>query len=159
MRQDEIQEAVSETLVATGYLAGHLGRLTARLKDVFPLTREQIERWSDEERETLHAYLRMFEQLQDIMTRRIFRGILMLQNEDATALSARNLFRRLEKVGALESADAWIEVNKTRNALVHEYLLDFAQLASLANAAWSVTPILLAETARATEYLRHEKLI
>jgi hypothetical protein len=159
VKHDEIQEAVSETLVATGYLAAHLGRLTVRLKDIFPLTREQIERWDDQERETLHAFLRMFEQLQDIMTRRIFRGILMLQNEDATALSARNMFRRLEKLGAIDSADAWIEVNKTRNALVHEYPLDFAQLATLSNDAWSVTQTLLAETARATEYLRHEKLI
>ena len=63
----------------------------------------------------------MVEQLQDLTSRQILRGLLALLGEDPAGLSAKNLFRRLETLGALPSADRWLELASVRNTLVHEY--------------------------------------
>ena len=95
MTRDEVQEATREAAQAAEHLAAHLERLHARTDSWFPLTVEALSRWEDEERERLHALLRMFDQLYDLTARQLFRGLLFLSGETVAGLSARNQFRRI----------------------------------------------------------------
>lgn len=101
----------------------------------------------------------MFEQLHDLVSRRLFRGALLLSGEDPASLSARNLYRRLEKLGAISSADEWIDLATTRNLLVHDYPVNAAQHADRANRAWRDLDPLLMATRKIADYIRSEGLL
>lgn len=159
MTRDDVAAATREAIAACEQLAGHLGRLRARMAGLFPLTEQSFAGWSDEDRERLHALLRMFEQLHDLVGRRLFRGALSLSGEDPAALSARNLVRRLETLGGIASADRWLDLSTTRNLLVHDYPVNARQQADRGNLAWNALANLLAATVRIIDFIRSEDLL
>lgn len=148
-----------ELLAAAEDLAGHLRRLRDRLRPIFPLAEGVTAEWSDEDHLRVQAFLRMFEQLQDLLGRSLFRGTLTLADEAVGALSARNVAQRMEKLGAIESADRWSELVAIRNALIHGYAAAPGQQVGLANRAWAAAEDLLATRASVADYVRREKLI
>jgi hypothetical protein len=156
---DDVRDATREAAVATEDLAAHMVRLRERVATHFPLTAGMVAGWDDDPKERLHAMLRMFEQLYDLVGRKLLRGYLLLSGEDATRLSAMNVARRVEALGALPSADRWIELGATRNRLVHDYPVTTALRADMGNAAWDHMDDLLEATALALRRLREERLI
>lgn len=159
MTLDDIRESTREAVDAVEQLAAHFERVRIRSAADFPLTGEAIAQWEDEPRERLHVMLRMFEQLYDLIGRRLFRGFLLLSGEDAAGLSARNLFRRMEALNGLSSADRWIEIGTTRNLLVHDYPTSAARQAERGNRAWADSDDLLAAAQMVIARLREEQLI
>ncbi|MEH3045577.1 hypothetical protein [Sphingomonas adhaesiva] len=159
MTRDEVQEATQEAAVAAEHLAAHAERLIARMASLFPLEGATLMRWEDEERERLHALLRMFDQLYDMTSRKLFRGLLFLSGETIAGLSAQNQFRRIEALGGIASADRWIELGTTRNVLAHDYPTRPAKQAERANLAWRDLPDLIAGTRRIISLLQSEGLI
>lgn len=159
MTRDEVIEATAEAAAATLQLVGHLERLCERMRADFPLTPDKLAGWGDEPRERLHALLRMFEQLYDLVSRRILRGFIWLSGEDAAELSAKNLFRRAETLGALLSADRSIELGTTRNRLAHEYPTSAQRQAERANTAWEDLEDLIANSRKAIARLDEEELL
>ena len=159
MTRDEVQEATAEAVHAAEALSAHLGRLSDRMRARFPIEPDQLARWDDEPREQLHALLRMFEQLFDLTSRKLFRGVLALSGESFVGLSAQNQFRRMEAVGAIDSADRWIELAATRNILVHDYPVNSAAQAARANRAWADLPELLSAARQTIQHLRKEDLL
>lgn len=121
MTRDEVQEATQEAAPAAEQLAAHAERLRGRMAPNFPLDGATLAGWQDEDRERLHALLRMFDQLYDLVSRKLFRGMLFLSGETIAGLSAQNQFRRIEALGGIMSADRWIELSTTRNILAHDY--------------------------------------
>ena len=158
MNAEDAKAATREAVEAARALSAHLQRLKVRLVPAFPIDEARLAGWGDEDRERLHAFCRMFEQLQDMVSRKLFRGILTLSGEDPASLSARNLFRRLERIGALANADRWIEIATVRNALVHDYPTTPAQQAKLANLAWEALDDLIAANGQALAYIEREAL-
>lgn len=159
MTRDEVQEATAEAARAAEALSAHLDRLCGRIRARFPIEPEHLARWDDEPREQLHALLRMFEQLFDLTSRKLFRGLLALSGESFVALSAQNQFRRIETLGAIDSADRWIELAATRNILVHDYPVHSVAQAARANRAWRDLPELISATRSTLAYLRNEGLL
>lgn len=159
MRRDETVAATREAMVACEMLSAHLDRLAQRMVADFPLLPPQLQQWPDEQRERLHALLRMFEQLHDLVGRRLFRGALSLSGEDPAGLSARNLNRRLETLGGIADADGWLDLTATRNLLVHDYPVNAAQQADRANRAWRDLPMLIAATHLIIAFIRSEGLL
>lgn len=159
MTRDEIAESTRDALAATEAITAHLDRLRARLANSFPLEPAVLVTWGDDERERLHAFLRMFEQSYDLISRQLFRGALALSGEDPASLSAQNLFRRLEKLGAIENASAWLELSTTGNMLIHEYPIDAVKQAALANRAWRELPRLLSTARSIIGFIRSEDLL
>jgi hypothetical protein len=157
--RDEVQEATAEAVRASEALSAHLDRLSGRMRARFPIEPDQLTRWADEPREQLHALLRMFEQLFDLTSRKLFRGVLALSGESFVALSAQNQFRRIEALGGIDSADRWIELAATRNILVHDYPVNPVAQAARANRAWADLPELLSATRQTIQHLRKENLI
>ncbi len=159
MTLEEIREATIEAVQSAEELAAHLERLTARMAALLPAQDDALSGWGDDPWERLHAMLRMFEQLYDLTSRKLFRGFLALSGEMVAGLSSRNQFRRVEALGGIDSADRWIEIGATRNMLAHDYPTNAAARAQRANRAWADVPALLAETRRTVASLRTEKLI
>lgn len=143
MTRDEVREATQEAVDAAEQLTAHLERLIRRIGDWFPLESATLMAWGDDERERLHAMLRMFDQLYDLVTRKLYRGLLFLSGERIEGLSAQNQFRRVEALGGT-SADRWIELGTTRNLLAHDYPTNAAVQAQRPNRAWQDTPDLIA---------------
>ncbi len=156
MTRDDAREATREAALSAVAVADHLDRLRGRLATTFPVDATTLAGWSDDPRERLHALLRMSEQLFDLTSRKLIRGYLFLAGETIAGLSAQNQFRRIESLGALESADRWIELGTIRNMLVHDYPSNPVAQAARANLAWTALPDLIAQTRRIVAALRDE---
>lgn len=159
MTREEALAATAEAAVAAEHLAAHLDRLRHRVAGLFPLDGTRLVEWNDEERERLHALLRMFDQLYDLATRKLIRGLLFLLGEPVAGLSVRNQFRRAEALSAITAANRWIELGTTRNILAHDYPTRADQQAERANLAWHDLPDLIADTRRIIDLLRSEGLL
>ncbi len=159
MTRDEVRAATIEAVQAAEELAAHLERLAGRMAALLPVEPDALSRWDDDPWERLHALLRMFEQLYDLTSRKLFRGFLFLSGETIAGLSAQNQFRRIEALGGIDSADRWIEIGATRNILVHDYPTNVTARAQRANQAWTDLPTLIAATRQTIRALRAEKLI
>lgn len=159
MTRDEVLEATREAMGAADQLADHLDRMRTRLASWFPLDGEGIAAWGDDERERLHALLRMFHRLYDLTSRKLVRGLLFLSGETIAGLSAQNQFRRAEAIGGLPDADRWIELGATLNILAHDYPTRSEAQAARANLAWRILPALVDGTRRIVAQLLSERLI
>jgi hypothetical protein len=156
---DDVREATAEAAAAAEQVSAHLQRLADRLEATMPVAPDVLSGWGDDPRERMHALLRMFEQLFDLVTRKLFRGFLFLSGETIAGLSAQNQFRRVEALGGITSADRWMEIGATRNVLVHDYPVNAAAQAARTNRAWHDLPTLLAETHIVIAKLRSESMI
>ncbi len=159
MTHEDTAIAVQDAFTASLNIVGHLERLRGRMNGNFPLSADMMDGWSDPQFEQLHTFLHLFEQLQEMIGRLLFRGTMILLSEDADALSARNLYRRLEKLGAIESAEEWIDLGKVRNRLVHEYPTNSARQVSRANMAWENYERLIAVHRQLSKFLISERLV
>ena len=156
MTRDDVLAATREAAVSADAVADHLERLRHRLEPAFPLDPVVLAGWDDDPRERLHALLRMYEQLFDLTSRKLFRGYLFLAGETIAGMSAQNQFRRIEALGPLSDADRWIELGTIRNMLVHDYPSNPVAQATRANLAWNALPDLIAQTRSVVATLRAE---
>ncbi|WP_420607387.1 hypothetical protein [Novosphingopyxis sp.] len=159
MNREELLAATAEAASAAASVADHLDRLTARIGSRFPLQGSDLREWDDDPRERLHAFLRLFEQLFDLTSRKLFRGVLVLSGETITGMSLQNQFRRVEALGGIESAGRWIELGAARNILVHDYSTDPDAQAARANRAWNDAPDLTAATRSTIAWLGREEYL
>lgn len=90
--------------------------------------------------ERVDAFSARFGRLQDTIGDRLVPELLrQLLEKPGSALD--NL-HRLEKLGLLESAEAWIEARNLRNRLVHEYIRDPAEFLGALDRAGQLVPLL-----------------
>ena len=81
-----------------------------------------------EHSEMLDAFVARFSRLQDTVGDKLLPAILKL-NLESVGSQLDNLFRA-EKLGWIDSADQWIELQGLRNSLVHEYMTSPEKLLS-----------------------------
>ncbi|MDX8413401.1 MAG: hypothetical protein R8J85_04870 [Mariprofundales bacterium] len=93
----------------------------AQLSPQLPFDEHKIDRLSDVEFAVVDQLLARFGQLQDTMGKSLFPAILELTKEQGELVAFIDQLHRLEKLGAVTSADAWLELRALRNALTHEY--------------------------------------
>lgn len=78
--------------------------------------------------EQLEAFVSRYGRMQDTMADKLLpRWLLALAERPGSQIETLN---RAERLGVLESAEAWLEARNLRNRLVHEYMTDaevFAQ--------------------------------
>ena len=96
--------------------------------------------------ERLDAFVSRFGRLQDTLADK-FLPVLLDAMAERRGAAIENL-DRAERLGWLESTDAWLEMRKLRNQMVHEYIEDPAILASALQMAHMQVPMLV-ETSRA----------
>lgn len=129
-----------------------------RLAQLFPLADTQIDKLNDDNQESLDAFLKRFEQLEDIIENRLFRGLAVLEQEDILEKSKRDLVNLMEKFGVLESADQWASLSTLRNKLTHEYPRTPAKQAERINEVFKQAPIMLTVLERIKDHALKKEL-
>lgn len=113
-----------------------MARAHGKIAAFLPAATEVLQRLDDAQVETLDAYLYRFTKLQDAMGHRLFPQTLELLAEHTRDMAFIDQLNRLEQLGALPSAERWLELRQLRNTLAHEYSDDKNRLAEGINAAF-----------------------
>lgn len=88
---------------------------------LFPITPEQLAAFSDEQEESIDALILRYSQCVTMIQEQLFRGIAYLELEDISDKSNRDKSLLMEKLGAIESADAFGTAAMLRNKFSHHY--------------------------------------
>jgi len=91
--------------------------------------------------ERLDAFVSRFGRLQDTVGDKLLPALLISMAEKPGA--AIDNLDRAEKLGFIESAEAWMEMRRLRNQMVHEYIEDLVILASALRAGHTFVPSLV----------------
>lgn len=127
--------------------ARNLAQLTwlrPRLADLLPLSAATMASLSRDRLIEIDAFLKRFENAQDIMQRRLFRAVLMAEGEAVRGQPSAEIAERLVARGALSDAAPWKALAELRNRLSHDYPLDPAVQAERVNQVDGAIPILVA---------------
>jgi hypothetical protein len=120
----------------------HLSSTNHRLfGDLFTIERAQQLEIDPELSERLDAFVSRFGRLQDTVGDKLLPALLAALGE--TPGPAMDNLDKAEKFGLLPSSDAWMEMRKLRNQMVHEYIEDLAVLCSALRAGHQFVPSLV----------------
>lgn len=125
------------------YLLDTDGRLFG---DLFTIERAQKIQADPLLAERLDAFVSRFGRLQDTVGDKLLPTLLLALAE--TPGPAIDNLDKAEKFGLIESADAWLEMRKLRNQMVHEYIEDMAVLSSALRSGHAFVPALVAAARR-----------
>ena len=101
-----------------------LGRLIFSMEKMvylFPLSLERLNDITEEQKESIDAYIFRYTQCVSMMQDHIFKGIAIAEQEDLSDKSNRDKSLLMEKLGAIESADSFGSATVLRNRFVHVY--------------------------------------
>lgn len=125
----------------------HADRLTwsiAYLSKHFPLSASTLDCFDDTELAVLDQFSTRFSKLQDFMGAKLFPAVLELTKEPGSLNAFLDKLYRLEKIGALPSAEQWLKLREIRNAFSHDYPEDAELQAETLNKAMILVNDLLA---------------
>lgn len=116
-----------------------------------PFTIERARRIAEDETlsERVDAFVSRFSRLQDTIGDKLLPAYLAAHGE-RVATFTENL-DRAERLGLIDDAQAWFDMRKLRNQMVHEYIEDPAVLASALQAGHDFVPALVAAAAKLTK--------
>jgi hypothetical protein len=90
-----------------------------RTAHLFPLEGATLETLDDESRERLDAFRVRFADLQDLLSGKIFRSLLLLEEE--TPVAQLDVLNAIEKRAIIPSFKEWKRLRDVRNAFMHDY--------------------------------------
>jgi len=125
----------------------HADRLQWSMKEMnghLPFTAESLDRLTDMEIAILDQFSTRFAKLQDVMGMKLFSAILELTKEQGELDAFVDKLNRLEKIGAIPSAEDWLVLREMRNAFSHEYPDDPEIQAAIINKAFMLAGKLIA---------------
>jgi len=145
-------ELAHEHVAAARDLLDQIDRLSARVASLFPVHVETFPTLPEDDGYRLLAFLKRFEELQDLTQRKLFRLVLITEDEDPRDYTTAELVGWIEKLGLVETR-TWRAASSVRNVLVHDYPLNAAQEVDRANSAWTNLPTLRAGADAAIKHL------
>jgi hypothetical protein len=92
-----------------------------KTKALFPLTLERATTLTEDEEESVDALILRYSQCVSMIQDQLFRGIAYLEQEDISDKSNRDKALLMEKLGAIQSADAFGTATVLRNKFSHHY--------------------------------------
>lgn len=112
------------------------------LQHLFPMTVEQIENITEDDRVKCDALLYRFTHLQDTMAGKVLSLWLEITAEQTQSLSFIDKLNLLERREIIESAYQWQNLRDLRNKLSHEYDDKPERQAELLNHVWQSFPMI-----------------
>jgi hypothetical protein len=109
-----------------------------------PFTSESLDHLTDMEMAILDQFSTRFAKLQDTMGVKLFPAVLELTKEQGVLDAFVDKLNRLEKIGAIPSANDWLMLREMRNAFSHEYPDDPDIQAAILNRAFALAKELIA---------------
>ncbi len=94
--------------------------------------------------ERIDAFVGRFGRLQDTLGDKLLPNLLSLLKEPPRAFI--DTLDRAERLGWINSADAWVNARQLRNRMVHEYMESPARFVDAINAAHEFVPMLASAT-------------
>ena len=113
------------------------------MSDRLPLTPDKLSALSDMDLAILDQFSTRFSKLQDAMGDKLFPAVLELTKELSELLTFVDKLNRLEKIGAIESAEQWLLLREMRNQFSHDYPDDPEIQAAILNKAFELAKNLL----------------
>lgn len=105
--------------------------------------------------ERVDAFVGRFGRLQDTLGDKLLPNLLSLLKEPPRAFI--DTLDRAERLGWINSADAWVDARQLRNRMVHEYMENPARFVEAINAAHEFVPM-LASAAQAMTLEVHSRI-
>ncbi len=124
----------------------HADRLTwavTRLHARFPLSASTMRDLDDTELAVLDQFSTRFSKLQDAMGAKLFPAVLELTKEQGELPAFLDKLYRLEKIGAILSAEHWLLLREMRNEFSHDYPDDPTIQSAILNKAYNLAGDLL----------------
>jgi hypothetical protein len=113
----------------------HLCHALTLLNSILPVTGDRLEQLTDAQTQSLDQFILRFTKLQDAIGSCLFPAILQYLQEPYEDRPMLDKLNRLEKLGYIQSAEAWQYLRNTRNKFAHEYPDDQEKNAALINIA------------------------
>lgn len=114
----------------------HADRLAWSMSHIrFPLSAEALSQTDDTELAILDQFSTRFSKLQDAMGAKLFPAVLELSKEQGELAAFLDQLNRLEKIGAIPSAENWLLLREMRNQFSHDYPDDPALQSAILNKA------------------------
>lgn len=124
----------------------HAGRLAWAMNHLcasFPLSANALRDMEDTELAVLDQFSTRFSKLQDAMGAKLFPAVLELTKEQGEFSAFLDKLYRLEKIGAISSAEHWLLLREMRNEFSHDYPDDPAIQSAILNKAYHLADDLL----------------
>ncbi|QWF71954.1 TM1812 family CRISPR-associated protein [Methylomonas paludis] len=115
-----------------------------QLQPQLPFSAATLPGLSDMELAVLDQFSTRFSKLQDLMGAKLFPAVLELTKEPGELNAFIDKLNRLEKIGAIPSADDWLLLREIRNAFAHDYPENPDLQAEILNKAYGLAGQLLA---------------
>lgn len=93
----------------------------AKTEPLFPFTAASVAAMSGDQEEAVDALILRYSQCVSMIQDQIFRGIAYLEQEDIADKSNRDKALLMEKLGAIQSAEAFGSAALLRNKFAHHY--------------------------------------
>jgi hypothetical protein len=90
-----------------------------RTAHLFPLDGTSLEALDDDGKERLDAFRVRFADLQDLLSGKVFRSLLILEEE--RPVSQLDVLNAMEKRGIIPSYQEWKRLRDLRNTFMHDY--------------------------------------
>lgn len=108
-----------------------------------PFSQDSVQAQDDVTTAIIDQFIFRFAKLQDAMGAQLFPAILELTAEPGPLNTFIDKLNRLEKMGALDSAEDWLTLREMRNLISHEYPEDPELQAAVLNKALQQADIML----------------
>jgi len=136
-------ETLDETLKVCLRHADRLQWAMTALRAHVPFSAQTLEQLTDVELAILDQFSTRFGKLQDLMGAKLFPAVLELTKEPGDLKAFIDKLYRLEKIGAIPSADNWLLMREIRNSFSHDYPDDPELQAATINKAYDLAAQLL----------------
>ncbi|MDQ6973374.1 MAG: hypothetical protein Q9M10_00705 [Mariprofundaceae bacterium] len=137
-------EIYAETLNMCDRHADRLQWAMNQMSKHIPFTAQSLDTLEDIDIAILDQFSTRFSKLQDLMGVKLFPMVLDLTKEHGDLNSFIDKLNRLEKIGAIPSANAWLQLREMRNSFSHEYPDALDMQAAILNKAFLLARELLA---------------
>jgi len=125
----------------------HADRLQWSMNEMathLPFSADSLNHLTDVEVAILDQFSTRFAKLQDMMGAKLFAAVLEITKEQGELDAFVDKLNRLEKIGAIPSAEKWLLLREMRNAFSHEYPDDPEIQAAILNKAFMLASELIA---------------
>jgi hypothetical protein len=136
-------QAIDEIIKICDRHADRLNWAMTQLQSHFPFSEHTLNSLCDVELAILDQFSTRFGKLQDLMGAKLFPAVLDLTKEPGELKAFIDKLYRLEKIGAIASADAWLLMREARNTFSLDYPDDQELQAALLNRLYELAIQLL----------------
>ena len=152
------QQMLKASLQACAQRIAKLRQSIEKNQHLFPMTLQGAADLTDEQEESVDALILRYSQCVSMIQDQIFRGVAYLAQEDISDKSNRDKALLMEKLGAIQSAEAFGTATLLRNKFSHHYPDDSKPRLDRINLVLQESRTVIALFESVTDYLSRKGL-